>query len=206
MKIFLPMPGQNRYSDALAALGAQVETDAPEGCAALLLPGGGDLHPSLYGQEDRGSTNIDEQRDRAELALMRRFTGLQLPVLGVCRGCQLVNVFFGGTLHQDIPGHSRLGQADRMHGSYTDDPVLNALYGTRFPVNSSHHQAVDRLGSGLHVIQWADDGTVEAIRHETLPVFCVQWHPERLRTPTDGWRLLEWWLGTVRAQDGACRG
>ncbi len=61
-------------------------------------------------------------------------------------------------------------------------------------VNSSHHQAADRLGDGLRAVQWTEDGVVEALRHETLPVFAVQWHPERLRTPTDGWRLLERWL------------
>ena len=63
-----------------------------------------------------------------------------------------------------------------------------------FIVNSAHHQAVDELGKGLRAVQWADDGTVEAIRHDTLPVFAVQWHPERMRAPEDGRKLLKSWI------------
>ena len=77
--------------------------------------------------------------------------------------------------------------------------MLRSLYGEEFIINSSHHQAVDRPGVGLRPVQWAPDGTVEAIRHETLPVFGVQWHPERLREPTDGWRLLRRWLEEVES-------
>jgi len=168
------------YIDALEALGARVERGMPDGCGALLLPGGGDVHPRFYGQELRAATDVDEARDRYELALFRRFAAAGRPVLGVCRGLQLVNVALGGTLRQHVEGHSRIAGADSLHAVRTDDALLRTLYGERFTVNSAHHQAVDRPGAGLRVIARAEDGTVEAVRHESLPILAVQWHPERL--------------------------
>lgn len=163
---------------------------------ALLLPGGGDLEPWRYGQANAASRNLDPERDEAELALLQDFTAAGKPVLGICRGLQTVNVFFGGTLAQDIPGHGARGGADGLH------PVRRAP-GTPMPlsggwVNSAHHQAADRLGSGLRAVQWAEDGVVEALRHERLPVWAVQWHPERLGDPVPGRRLMEAFLNLGR--------
>jgi len=152
-----------------------------EGCGGLLLPGGGDLDPALYGQPDRGSNPPDPALDALEQALLRRFTAGRKPVLGICRGCQAVNVFFGGTLHQDIPGHSRVGGRDRLHRvTAAEGSLSRRLFGPACTVNSAHHQAVDRLGEGLAAEAWAEDGVVEALRHEALPVWGLQWHPERL--------------------------
>lgn len=197
MKIFLPEGSFENYEAALTGCGAEVTRDRPETCGALLLPGGGDIAPSLYGQENRGSVGIDIERDTRETALFRLFMMQGRPILGICRGCQLINVLLGGTLHQNIPGHRADGGPELLHGSRSDDPLLLSLYGERFPVNSTHHQSVDRLGVGLRAVQWADDGTVEALRHASLPIFAVQWHPERLREPTDGWRLIDAWLKTI---------
>lgn len=197
MKIYLPGEGFVNYETALRALGAEPCFTDPESCAGLLLPGGGDIHPRLYGQEIAGSRGIDEERDQRESEVFRRFLALGRPIFGICRGAQLINVLLGGTLLQDIPGHSRAEGADRLHGSHTVDPLLGSVYCERFVINSAHHQAIDRLGEGLSAVQWADDGTVEAIRHETLPIFAVQWHPERLREPTDGWKLIKAWLQTL---------
>ena len=200
--VYLPLPRFHRYAEALTALGAEVCFVGPEGCDALLLPGGGDIDPSRYGQENRGSVGIDPERDALELQALETALRLGLPVLGICRGCQLLNVALGGTLHQDIPGHRALSEdLDRLHPSRTVDPMLTALYGEEFIINSAHHQAVDRPGEGFRPVQWAPDGTVEAIRHETLPLFGVQWHPERLRDPTDGWKLLQRWLDGLREQN-----
>lgn len=200
-RIYLPLARFHRYVEALTSLGAEVCFENPETCDALLLPGGGDVDPARYGQENRGSLGIDPERDALEFAALETALRRGLPVLGICRGCQLLNVALGGTLHQDIPDHTALDEdVDRLHPSRTVDPVLTALYGEEFIVNSSHHQAVDRPGEGFRPVQWAPDGTVEAIRHETLPLFGVQWHPERLREPTDGWRLLARWLETVQNQ------
>jgi len=152
-----------------------------EGCAGLLLPGGGDLDPALYGQPNRGSAPPEPALDALEQVLLRRFTAGRRPVLGICRGCQAINVFYGGTLHQDIPGHSRAEGRDRLHPvTAADGSLSRRLFGPWFTVNSAHHQAVDRLGKGLAEEAWAEDGVVEALRHEALPVWGLQWHPERL--------------------------
>ena len=193
--IYMSKPLPN-YLAALALLGLSA-ADAPETADALLLTGGGDLHPRFYGQDITGAVNIDEARDLRELALTRAFAARSAPIFGICRGLQVINVAFGGTLHRHIDGHGQIDGLDRLHETYTDDALLRSLYGTRFTVNSAHHQSVDRLGTGLHAAQWADDGTVEALRHTTLPIFAVQWHPERLcgafvrRDAADGALLLK---------------
>jgi len=203
MKILLPQNRFRNYVFALESLGAEITFDENDDCGGLLLPGGGDIHPRLYGEEIDGSKNIDEQRDERETALLAKFVSMKKPVLGICRGVQLINVFFGGSLYQDIQDHTCFEDGDRLHGSHTDSAILKSIYSGSFTVNSSHHQAVKKLGNGLRAVQWAEDGTVEAVCHETLPVFGVQWHPERLREPTDGWKLIAWWLGEV---NNAARG
>ena len=177
-KIYLSAPLSN-YLTALDLLGLSA-ANTPETADALLLPGGGDIHPRFYGQQVAGATDIDEARDLRELALVHTFAAEKKPIFGICRGLQIINVAFGGTLHQHIDNHAQLDGIDRLHETRTDDTLLRSLYGTRFTVNSAHHQSVARLGTGLHAVQWANDGTVEALRHATLPIFAVQWHPERL--------------------------
>ena len=180
--VFLGCPEQafSNYVIALSALGAAVERHSSARCDALLLPGGGDIHPRFYGQALRGAEDLDEARDEYELALLRRFLAAGKPVLGICRGAQLINVALGGTLRQHIDGHSQINGSDRRHSVTTDDSLLRALYGERFSVNSAHHQAAERPGDGLRVIARSPDGVVEALRHDTLPLLAVQWHPERL--------------------------
>ncbi|MBE6996347.1 MAG: gamma-glutamyl-gamma-aminobutyrate hydrolase family protein [Ruminococcaceae bacterium] len=152
----------------------------PEGCDALLLPGGGDLEPWRYGQENTASRGLEPVRDAAELALLDWFTAAGQPVLGICRGMQTINVYFGGTLLQDIAGHTAAHGIDRLHRVRTAPSPLRSICGERCIVNSAHHQAVDRLGAGLDAVQWTADGIVEAVCHQTLPVWGFQWHPERL--------------------------
>lgn len=165
---------------------------------ALLLPGGGDLEPWRYGRENTASRDLEPERDEAELRLLQEFTVLKKPVLGVCRGMQAVNVFFGGTLVQDVPGHGALGGADRLHGVRTAPSPLLPLCGERRAVNSAHHQAADRLGGGLRAVQWAEDGVIEALCHRSLPVWAVQWHPERLGDRSPGRRLMGAFLELAR--------
>lgn len=169
----------DRYRRALAAVGVSaVSAGDPLCCDALLLPGGGDLDPALYGQPNRGSHPPDRARDREELALLDAFVKAGKPVLGICRGMQVINVYFGGTLVQDLPGHGQKNGADSYHGV---DTAPSILYNKHYSqVNSAHHQAVDCLGRGLRAIQWAEDGTVEGIVHAQLPLLGVQYHPERL--------------------------
>lgn len=169
---------------------------APETCGCLLLPGGGDLEPWRYGQENTASRGLDPARDALEWELLAHFISRKKPVLGVCRGMQCINVFFGGDLVQDWPDHSAVNGADRLHTVTTVPSPLQTLYDHRCTVNSSHHQIVGRLGHGLEALQWADDGAVEALRHRTLPVWGVQWHPERMPegTGTDGLLLYRAFL------------
>lgn len=166
---------------------------APSWASALLLPGGGDLEPWRYGQENRASRGLEPERDAAELALLDQFAAAGKPVLGICRGLQVINVGFGGTLLQDIPGHGAAAGTDRLHRVRTAPP-FSGLIGERPLVNSAHHQAADRLGSGLEAVQWSEDGTVEALVHRRLPIWAVQWHPERLRGRPEGMALLRAFL------------
>lgn len=175
--VYLSLPLPN-YRAALALVGAPL-ADTPA-ADVLLLPGGGDVSPRLYGKPTGRAGDIDPARDARELALVRDFVRTRRQIIGICRGLQVLNVFFGGTLHRHIDGHSRLEGRDRLHPAVAEEGPLRALYGARFTVNSAHHQAVDALGRGLRVLARADGGTVEALAHETLPIFAVQWHPERL--------------------------
>ena len=178
--------------------------DGWEDCAGLLLPGGGDLDPALYGREDRGSQPPDRDRDRRELALLEAALSAGMPVLGICRGIQVINVFFGGTLVQDLPGHSQTEGRDRLHRVRAEPHSLSArIYGPSFLVNSAHHQAVDRPGTDLRITVRAEDGTAEALAHGSLPVWGFQWHPERLghgRPPgtVDGELVFDFFLAQCR--------
>lgn len=211
IRIALPERTGNadNYAEALKALGAETVfagTDAgAQAFDGLLLPGGADLDPARYGQENTASEGIDGLRDAQEFGLLDRFVREGKPVFGICRGHQIINVYFGGTLIQDLPSavrHSRMGgREDKVHGCEAlPGSFLVPFYGERFSVNSSHHQAVDVPGRGLRIAARADDGTVEALEHETLPVWSVQWHPERMcfahrRTDTvDGSRILRFFL------------
>lgn len=154
---------------------------------ALLLCGGGDILPSYFGQEDQGSYDFEPERDRVELELTAHYIRAEKPILGICRGHQLINVLFGGDLIQDIGQtsclfHSRGGlPTDRIHPVCCNkDSFLYELYGSAFPVNSAHHQAVGRIGTGLRAAAWSEGGLVEALEHETLPIRTTQWHPERM--------------------------
>ena len=188
----------SNYQRAVEQSGGQVRFGGdPTVCSALLLPGGGDLEPWRYGQENTASCHLEPERDAAEFALLEQFTALRKPVLGICRGLQSINVFFGGTLLQDISNHSAIGCQDRLHPVKTLSSPLRAICGEQCIVNSAHHQAIDRLGAGLESVQWATDGIIEAIAHRSLPVFALQWHPERLSSPT-GTALFHWFLSCLK--------
>lgn len=151
----------------------------------LLLTGGADLEPERYGQAVNGSVAMDAARDEAEWKLVDAFLQAGKPIFGICRGCQLLNVYFGGSLHQDIETKARHRIDPKVpypvHGVVAEDPLLEGLYGKEFSVNSCHHQAVDKLGAGLRITAHCpEDGVVEAFVHESLPVLAVQWHPEKL--------------------------
>lgn len=183
------LPGRtDNYTAALrrAGMDSVVTLDRAEAarCDGLLLPGGGDIHPARFGQENAGSRDIDEALDQAQLAILDAFVQAEKPVLGICRGHQLVNVYFGGDLIQDLPtasDHMARERVDSVHPVRVEPgTALYGLYGPDAAVNSSHHQGLGRLGAGLRAAAFAPDGVIEAAEHRRLPILAVQFHPERM--------------------------
>lgn len=176
------------YEMALSCLGAYPVTSlhVPDICIydGLLLPGGGDIDPKLFGQLNCGSRSLDPVLDRLQLAILRAFLMEQKPVLGICKGMQLINIFFGGDIIQHLPSCHRhqYADGDQVHETAAaKGSLLHRLYGERFSVNSAHHQGVDTPGQGIQYIQLCpEDGVVEGLIHTYLPVMGVQWHPERM--------------------------
>lgn len=154
------------------------------GCDLLILPGGGDITPAFFGECNNGSRDIDTELDILQFQAFEAAMQLAIPVLGICKGMQVINVALGGTITQDLPTSSihQYQNGDQYHETIvSESSCLYELYGRTVLVNSAHHQAVNRLGRGLIAIQWCPiDGCVEAIVHDTLPILGLQWHPERL--------------------------
>ena len=199
------------YPDAVVAAGGlplvlphlaeAMADEVIDGLDGVVLCGGGDVDPDSYGAPDEGSHETSRDADRWELALARRALERGVPVLGICRGMQVVNVALGGTLAQDI------GRDGTPHPPTPDDPDavmaqrhpvtirpgsrLAAIYGTEERlVNTIHHQALDRVADGLEPVAWAPDGIVEAVEavDPAVDLLAVQWHPEKIIE--DGERAL----------------
>ncbi len=159
----------------------------------LILSGGGDVHPSLYGMDKAiGEVEeVDESRDAFEMQVVERALENDMPVLGICRGMQVMNVYLGGTLHIDLPsaGFRDHGEHDGVEGRHPVQLVPHSMLeiiAGRGPheVNSHHHQAADALGKGLMMSAVSQDGVIEAaewILKDRMPfLLLLQWHPERL--------------------------
>ena len=163
----------------------------------ILFSGGDDLDPALFGQEPHPkSERIDLNRQAFELKLLKRVEATRLPLLGVCLGCQIINVHRGGSLHQwlgdidrpDYLEHRRLDDWGRRHAVHIRPGTLLAerIGKSQLQINTSHKQAINQLGTGLTVSATAPDGIVEAVEDRSLPLFLgVQWHPERLAGEDD---------------------
>jgi putative glutamine amidotransferase len=191
------------YPDAVTAAGGvpllvphltedEVDTvlDAVDG---LVLCGGDDVDPAAYGDTHDGrSKGVNPDADRWEVALARRAVERGVPVLGICRGMQVLNVAFGGTLHQDIADPDGVHRptspvpdevlAERHEIKIEPGSRLAEIYGTEHRVvNSIHHQAIERLADGFVPVAWAPDGVIEAIEPvDERNVLAVQWHPEKI--------------------------
>jgi len=170
--------------------------DAVDG---VLLTGGEDVDPAKYGQQARAEVEaVHARRDACEIALARKARERRLPMLAICRGIQVVNVAFGGTLIQDIPAqhpsdinHDQSKERTRrLHDVRVEknSRLAKALDATELAVNSSHHQAVDRVASGLKVSARAPDGIIEGMESDDdWWVLAVQWHPEELVDDSKHW-------------------
>ncbi|QGU08722.1 Putative glutamine amidotransferase (plasmid) [Corynebacterium occultum] len=164
----------------------------PPDLDALLLPGGGDISPHRYGQEpDPRVYNVDPEQDRLDFGMARHALHRNLPIMGICRGMQLLNVLYGGSLIQHLPTsavkHSfqlkrkstTLAERFTPHEvEITPGSRLAGILGSSVWTASAHHQAVDELGEGLRIVARAADGTVEAVEDPRRSVIGVQWHPE----------------------------
>jgi putative glutamine amidotransferase len=159
---------------------------------ALLLPGGADIEPARFGAAPlpNGSETFDIRRDELEFAVLEEFLRAGKPVIGICRGMQVINVAFGGTLWQDLPS-----QYGTSHSAPEGKPPLEhkvSFSGGRVElVNSYHHQAADKPGRGIVIAAKSCDGVAEALEHESLPIRAVQWHPEK------GCGGFEWLLAII---------
>ncbi|MBB5362929.1 gamma-glutamyl-gamma-aminobutyrate hydrolase family protein [Deinococcus humi] len=186
-----------RYSEAVEQVGGlptllpnlpDLAADYAAQVDAVVLTGGVDVHPRHFGQHPRrGLGEVDEARDAFETELYRAARALGKPVLGICRGVQMINVLEGGTLHQHLPDvqWAWADHAQRVHAStlghevtFTPGSLLGGTHGDRALVNSSHHQAIDEVAPTLQVTALAPDGVVEALEGDG--VIGVQWHPEVL--------------------------
>lgn len=149
----------------------------------LLIPGGKDIDPSYFSEAPHPTVRtVARERTEFEIALLRAVMELKKPVFGICYGMQLINVALGGNLYQDMESQINdvLDHRNGNHGiKIIHDPRFTT-HDSRFVVNSSHHQAVRKLGEGLEACAFSDDGIVEAFSLRDYPfLFAVQWHPER---------------------------
>ena len=157
-------------------------------CQGLLLTGGADVShkfyaPRMSARHRATIQGVDAVRDEMEIFLTRTALQQDMPVFGICRGIQVMNVALGGTLVPDIPGHQHPQTDGLIHAlRWEKSSAMRAILGPRSgPVNTSHHQVLDQVAAGLAVTARADDGVIEAIEHVTARFFWgVQFHPERL--------------------------
>ncbi|MBQ6967108.1 MAG: type 1 glutamine amidotransferase [Lachnospiraceae bacterium] len=206
------------YYAAVEACGAGTETlDVYEGTGrvfeldGIILPGGADVDPALYHEGNTASRELNRRLDWYELAVLSEAVKFKKPVLGICRGHQIINVFFGGSLIQNVEHCEKHDykedKSDRVHGNVVlrDTFIYDIFKEDSIVTNSAHHQAVMRLGEGMNVAQYSDDGLIEAAFHSELPVFGVQWHPERMclknkRPDTvDGIKVFEFFVSVINS-------
>lgn len=195
----------NTYTSAVVAAGGipvilPTHTEAIEDTLnrldGLIVSGGGDLHAALWGEENHPEANgMDDERDEYELTAIRKVVSIDMPLLGICRGIQTINVALGGSLIQDIPSQVPESDQHRQHKSgkmrderfhtVTIDEGPNLLYQIHgekeMETNSFHHQAIRDPGVGVEIIAKAADGTIEAVWLPKMTFgLAVQWHPEML--------------------------
>jgi len=163
-------------------------------CHGILLTGGEDVHPRFYHKIEylELCQEIDERRDEFELNVLAHAEKNQTPLLGICRGLQVANVYFGGTLLPHIPAfgkfdHSKNRSADRYHDVFVDpySELKEIVTSPEGQVNSAHHQSADRIGKGLVPNALSPDGVVEGLERQDKEghgfLLLVQWHPERMK-------------------------
>lgn len=157
----------------------------------LLLSGGCDVNPLLYGEDFKEKNGvISPERDTHELLLLKHFTKTKKPILGICRGLQILNIYFNGSLYQDLSYYNST-QLKHRQDLYPELEVhkvllkenshLSNLFGTSIMTNSFHHQSIKNLGEGFQVVGETSDGIIEAIEYKSDCFYMgIQWHPEMM--------------------------
>lgn len=210
-----PVETSENYCQALFLLGAlplvTLDSRSPlaASCDGLILPGGGDIDPFYFRQKPLGSRQPDRRLDQKQFLMLHLFLKQKKPILGICKGMQLINVYFGGTIIQHLDNADRhtWHDWDQVHLTLCrENSILSQIYGPSFFTNSAHHQAIGACGKGLEIIQWSEDGIPEALCHKERKrhILGVQWHPERMcfshKRPdcADGSLLLSYFLDLCR--------
>ncbi|MEA2655321.1 MAG: putative glutamine amidotransferase [Chloroflexota bacterium] len=205
------------YGRAVEAAGAEAVylppgTPSIADLDGLLLPGGWDVDPALYGEKpDAQLGDVDPELDETEIRLFKEARAKQIPVLGICRGQQVINVAMGGSLIQHLEGHEvrAFGRKHIAHMASVDpaSELGQAAGGNQIPVNSLHHQAVRSVAPGLRQTATGDDGTVEGLETTDGLIVAVQCHPEEL-TADLPWasKLFERFVARARGRHRNTRG
>ena len=155
----------------------------------VVLSGGADVDPTIHSpEEDPSLSKFEPGRDNHEFEILNKAIEKNVPVLGICRGIQVINVHAGGTLFQDIPDHANIKKPydDRHHKvRFKTGSILSDIYGSEIEVNSLHHQAINKIAEGIEAVGWSSGGeateeVIEAIEVDNSRILAVQWHPELL--------------------------
>jgi len=192
----------------LVAAGAEFRAEDFDG---ILFSGGEDVDPALYGEEKKyDNVKVNRQRDDFEFKLLDEARSSALPVFGICRGTQLINVKFGGTLYQDLPSEATI-EFDHKQDEERNEPThtvtvsdhdsrLGEVLKGNCQVNSLHHQAIRRVGRGLKVTAYSEDGLVEAVEAagDSPYLVAVQWHPEEIAELPEQKRILHQFVEQCR--------
>jgi putative glutamine amidotransferase len=140
-------------------------------CDAYVILGGNDANPKLYNEENTASVEIDDLIDELDMNVIDYAVKHKKPLYGICRGLQMINVYFGGSLKQDIINHRDTNHkilSTKQVGSFSKEEIVNSL----------HHQSIKKLGEGLEIVYISEDDEVEFIVHKSLPILATQFHPE----------------------------
>jgi putative glutamine amidotransferase len=148
----------------------------------LVLPGGKDINPARYNQQPSVyNTDQNPSLEFFDTNTLQKYIDASVPVFSICRGLQTINILFGGTLIQHLISHPKSNDRNQLvHKLYSSSDILNENKNYLFEVNSIHHQCIDKLGDGLSIELYSEDGIVEAIKHTKFPIYGVQWHPEEI--------------------------
>ncbi len=198
-KIFIYDENALNYANAVLKAGGEPvlskNAELLRECDFLLLTGGGDISPCLYGSAEKHCFNVDLKRDCTEQYLLATALKKKLPIMGVCRGLQAINVYFGGTLCQKIQEASLhyCENKDVYHPvNLSERGFLRDLYKSeKINVNSAHRQCVGARGYGLQVCARSADGVIEAVQNLQKKIIAVQFHPERM---ADGQKIYDYFL------------